>query len=153
MGLYQVTCRRGRRWSVADAYLDPVLDRPNLTVRTGALATRILVESGRAVGVAYQYGPVEQVAYADAEVILSGGAINSPQLLMLSGIGPASHLREVGVDVLVDLPGVGENLHDHPAAPLVWHTRHASDLADFSGLLNFAKAKSAGRGTAGLQHR
>ena len=146
VGLYQVTCRRGRRWSVADAYLDPVMDRPNLTVRTGALATRIIVESDRAVGVAYQYGPVEQVAYADAEVILSGGAINSPQLLMLSGIGPASHLREVGVDVLVDLPGVGENLHDHPAAPLVWHTRHASDLADFSGLLNFAKAKSAGRG-------
>ncbi|HET7532363.1 MAG TPA: GMC family oxidoreductase N-terminal domain-containing protein [Nocardioidaceae bacterium] len=146
VGLYQVTCRRGRRWSVADAYLDPVMDRPNLTVRTGALATRILVESGRAVGVAYQYGPVEQVAYADAEVILSGGAVNSPQLLMLSGIGPASHLREVGVDVLVDLPGVGENLHDHPAAPLVWHTRHASDLADFSGLLNFAKARSVGRG-------
>ena len=91
---------------MADAYLDPVWTA-RTSVRTGALATRILVESGRAVGVAYQYGPVEQVAYADAEVILSGGAINSPQLLMLSGIGPASHLREVGVDVLVDLPGVG----------------------------------------------
>ncbi|HEU4513445.1 MAG TPA: GMC family oxidoreductase N-terminal domain-containing protein [Nocardioidaceae bacterium] len=146
VGLYQVTCRKGRRWSTYDAYLAPVMDRPNLTVRTGALASRVVVENGRAVGVAYRYGPVEQVAYADAEVVLSGGAVNSPQLLLLSGIGPASHLREVGVDVVVDLPGVGENLHDHPAAPLVWHTQHTSDLADFNGLLNFAKAKAVGKG-------
>ncbi|HEX6249435.1 MAG TPA: GMC family oxidoreductase N-terminal domain-containing protein [Nocardioidaceae bacterium] len=146
VGLYQVTCRKGRRWSVANAFLDPVRGRPNLTIRTGALATRVVVQKGRAVGVSYQYGPVEQTAYANAEVVVSGGAVNSPQLLMLSGIGPASHLRDVGVDVVVDLPGVGENLHDHPAAPLVWHTRHASDLADFTGLLNFARAKASGRG-------
>jgi choline dehydrogenase len=146
VGLYQVTCRRGRRWSVADAFLAPARDRPNLTVRTGALASRVLVESGRAVGVAYRVGDEEQVARADAEVVISGGTVNSPQLLLLSGIGPAAHLREVGVDVVVDLPGVGENLHDHPAAPLVWHTRHASDLADFTGLLNVAKAKGLGRG-------
>lgn len=146
VGLYQVTCRKGRRWSTFHAYLAAAMDRPNLTVRTGALASRVVVENGRAVGVAYQYGPVEQVAYADAEVVLSGGAVNSPQLLLLSGIGPASHLREVGVEVVVDLPGVGENLHDHPAAPLVWHTQHASDLADFNGLLNFAKAKAVGKG-------
>ncbi len=146
VGLYQVTCHKGRRWSVHNAYLAPALDRPNLTVRTGALATRVLVENGRAVGVTYQYGPVEQTAYADAEVVLSGGTVNSPQLLMLSGIGPAAHLREVGVDVVVDLPGVGENLHDHPAAPLVWHTQHTSDLADYTGLLNFAKAKAVGKG-------
>ena len=146
IGLYQVTCHKGHRWSAYNAFLVPALDRPNLTVRTGALAGRVLVEHGRAVGVTYQYGPVEQTAYADAEVVLSGGAVNSPQLLMLSGIGPASHLREVGVDVVVDLPGVGENLHDHPAAPLVWHTQHTSDLADYTGLLNFAKAKAVGRG-------
>ena len=146
VGLYQVTCHKGRRWSVHNAYLAPALARPNLTVRTGALATRVLVENGRAVGVTYQYGPVEQTAYADAEVVLSGGTVNSPQLLMLSGIGPADHLRQVGVDVVVDLPGVGENLHDHPAAPLVWHTQHTSDLADFTGLLNFAKAKAVGKG-------
>ena len=146
VGLYQVTCRRGRRWSVADAYLTPVMLRPNLTVRTGALASRVVVENGRAVGVSYLYGAVEQVAYAEAEVVLSGGTVNTPQLLMLSGIGPAAHLRGLGIDVVADLPGVGENLHDHPAAPLVWHTRHVSDLADFSGLLNVVKAKALGRG-------
>ncbi|HLN77187.1 MAG TPA: GMC family oxidoreductase N-terminal domain-containing protein [Nocardioidaceae bacterium] len=146
VGLYQVTCHKGRRWSVAKAYLEPAMDRPNLTVRTGALATRVVVEGGQAVGVAYQHGPDEQVAYADAEVILCGGAINSPQLLMLSGIGPASHLREVGVDVAVNLPGVGQNLHDHPAAPLVWHTQGATDLADFNNLKNFARAKALGTG-------
>lgn len=146
VGLYQVTCRRGRRLSTAEAFLSPVMERSNLTVRTGAFVTRVLVENGRALGVRYSYGPVEQTAHVDREVVLSGGAINSPQLLMLSGIGPASHLREMGVDVVVDLPGVGENLHDHPAAPLVWHTKHASDLADFSGLLNFARAKATGRG-------
>ncbi len=146
VGLYQVTCHKGRRWSVADGYLEPATDRPNLTVRTGALATRVVVENGRAVGVAFRYGAVEQTAYADSEVVLSGGAVNSPQLLMLSGIGPSSHLREIGVDVVVDLPGVGENLHDHPAAPLVWHTQHASDLADYNGLLNFARAKAVGKG-------
>jgi choline dehydrogenase len=146
VGLYQVTCRKGRRWSTYDAYLAPAMDRPNLTVRTGVLATRVVVENGRAVGVGYQDGPVEQVARADAEVILCGGAVNSPQLLLLSGIGPASHLREVGVDVVVDLPGVGENLHDHPAAPMVWHTQDTSDLADFNNLLNFAKAKAVGKG-------
>jgi choline dehydrogenase len=146
VGLYQVTCRKGRRWSVHDAYLAPAMERPNLTVRTGALATRVLIEQQRAVGVEYQYGPVEQTAYVDREVVLCGGAVNSPQLLMLSGIGPAAHLREVGIEVKLDLEGVGENLHDHPAAPLVWHTQHVSDLADFNGLLNFARAKAVGKG-------
>ena len=145
-GLYQVTCRKGRRWSVADAYLTPALGRPNLTVRTGALAGRVVLEGGRAVGVAYLHGREERVAYAGSEVILSGGAVNSPQLLMLSGIGPAAHLREVGVEVAVDLPGVGQNLHDHPAAPLVWHTTGTSDLAEFNNLVNFGRAKATGRG-------
>jgi choline dehydrogenase len=146
VGLYQVTCHKGRRWSVFEAYLAPALERPNLTVRSGALASRVLVEGGRAVGVAYEDAEGEQRAYTDGEVVLCGGAVNSPQLLMLSGIGPAAHLRDVGVEVAVDLPGVGENLHDHPAAPLVWHTKHASDLADYNGLLNFGRAKAVGKG-------
>ncbi len=145
-GLYQVTCRKGRRWSVAKAYLEPARQRPNLTVRTGALASRVVIDNGRAVGVAYLRGPEEQVAYAGAEVILAGGVVNSPQLLLLSGVGPAAHLGEVGVDVVVDLPGVGQNLHDHPAAPLVWHTKDATDLAELNNLVNFGKAKATGRG-------
>ncbi len=145
-GLYQVTCRKGRRWSVADGYLAPAMDRPNLTVRTGAFAERVLLEGGRAVGVRYALGGETHTVYADAEVVLSGGAVNSPQLLMLSGIGPGAHLREVGVEVLHDLAWVGQNLHDHPAAPLVFHTRDTSDLAEFNNLVNFARAKATGTG-------
>jgi len=129
-GQYQVTCKHGRRWSTAAGYLaSAVTKRPNLTVRTGALTTRVLLEGQRAVGVSYLQGGEEKQAYADAEVVLSGGAINSPQLLMLSGIGPADHLAEVGVDVAIDLPGVGANLHDHPVTPLLWHTKGTTDLA------------------------
>ena len=145
-GVSQATCRKGRRWSTADAYLGPATDRPNLTIRTGALAERVVVEGGRAVGVQYQYGPGSRTAYVDGEVVLAGGAVNSPQLLMLSGIGPGAHLSEVGVEVLVDLPGVGQNLHDHPAVPLVFHTRGASDLMDHNNLVQFARAKATGTG-------
>lgn len=145
-GLYQVTCRKGRRWSVVDAYLRPALDRPNLTVRTGALAARVLLEGTRAVGVEYLSRGARHTAYADAEVVLAGGAVNSPQLLMLSGIGPAAHLREVGVNVAVDLPGVGQNLHDHPACPVLWHTRDTTDLAEFLGLRNLVRWKASGTG-------
>lgn len=145
-GLYQVTCRKGRRWSTAKAYLEPAAGRPNLTVRTRALAERVVVEGGRAVGVAYQQGRERRIAYAAAEVVLAGGAVNSPQLLMLSGIGPADHLREHGIDVVVALPGVGQNLHDHPAAPLVWHTKDTSDLAEFNNVVNFGRAKALGTG-------
>jgi choline dehydrogenase len=145
-GLYQVTCRKGRRWSTDKAYLQPAMGRENLVVRTGALVSRVVVEGGRAVGVAYQHGTQELVARVDREVVLCGGAVNSPQLLMLSGIGPAAHLREVGVDVVVDHPGVGQNLHDHPAVPMVWHSRDASDLAEHNNLVNFARAKATGTG-------
>ena len=108
------TTHAGRRWSTASAYLRPVLGRPNLTVRTGVLARRVVLENGRAVGVAYARGGAETIARAEREVILAGGAINSPQLLLLSGIGPADDLRAHGVEVAADLPGVGANLHDHP---------------------------------------
>jgi len=125
VGLYQVTQRAGRRWSAADAYLRPALRRPNLDVVTGAAVSRVLLARGRAVGVAYTRAGVEHVAWAGSEVVLAAGTIGSAQLLLLSGIGPAGHLREVGVQVVAHLPGVGENLHDHPATPLVWHTRGA----------------------------
>ncbi len=103
----------GRRCSTARAYLRPAMARPNLTVATGALATRILFEGDRAVGVEYAQGRALVRAGAGGEVILSGGAINSPQLLMLSGIGPAAELARHGIAVLQDLPGVGGNLQDH----------------------------------------
>ncbi|EWM18742.1 GMC family oxidoreductase [Kutzneria sp. 744] len=128
-GLYQVTCHRGQRWSTADGYLRPSMTRPNLTVRPGAFVTRVLLAGPRAVGVEYTTDGRTQQVFADGEVLLSGGAINSPQLLMLSGIGPAAHLREFGIDVVADLPGVGENLHDHPATPILWHTRGTTDIA------------------------
>jgi len=145
-GLYQVTCRKGHRWSTARAYLEPAADRPNLVVRTDAMVHRVLLESGRAVGVEYARAGRLETAYVDGEVVLSGGAVNSPQLLMLSGIGPGAHLREVGVDVLVDLPTVGENLHDHPALPLVFRTRDVGDLLDHNNLVQFVRAKATGTG-------
>jgi choline dehydrogenase len=131
-GIYQVTCKKGRRWSAADAYLRPAMERPNLTVRTNAQATRVVLEGTRAVGVSYLDNGVEVTVRADTEVLLSGGAVNSPQLLMLSGIGPAEHLKELGIDVAVGLPGVGGNLHDHPAAGIVWSTKGTTDIADFA---------------------
>ncbi|MCK6453624.1 MAG: choline dehydrogenase, partial [Alphaproteobacteria bacterium] len=112
-GPMDMTIHRGRRWSAAVAYLHPARARPNLTVRTRALTTRIVVERGRAAGVEYRHGGRARVARAEREVILAGGAINSPQLLMLSGIGPAGHLRQAGVEPVHDLPGVGRNLQDH----------------------------------------
>lgn len=113
VGLYQVTQKNGRRHSTAAAYLKPILSRPNLTVLTEAHALHLLFEHKRAVGVAYIYKGQKQEASAAREVILCGGAINSPQLLMLSGIGPAQHLKDLGIEVFHDLPGVGQNLQDH----------------------------------------
>ncbi len=107
------TTRRGRRWSTARAYLRPAMNRPNLTVITGALAERIILDRGRATGVTWRRAGQSWSAHAD-QVILSGGAINSPHLLHLSGIGPADHLRAVAIAPLHDLPGVGANLSDHP---------------------------------------
>ena len=113
-GRYERTTHAGRRWNTASAYLRPVLGRPNLTVRTRALAHRVVLENGRAVGVAYARAGAGAIARAEREVIVAGGAINSPQLLLLSGIGPADDLRAHGLGVVADLAGVGANLHDHP---------------------------------------
>lgn len=146
-GYYQATCHRGRRWSTAEAYLGAdVRRRSNLMIRTEALTTRVVLESGRAVGVSYLRRGVLQHAWADAEVVLSGGAINTPQLLMLSGIGPAEHLAEHGIDTVVDLQGVGANLHDHPVATMVWHTS-AKDLAvDHVNPARLVQWQATGRG-------
>jgi choline dehydrogenase len=145
-GLYQVTCRRGRRWSTYAAYLEPSLQRPNLTVVDDALATRVVFTGDRASGVAYRRHGTEQVVEAAREVLLCGGAVNSPQLLMLSGVGPAAHLREHGLDVVADLPGVGQNLQDHPALPVIWYTRDTTDLAEFNNVRSLLRWKATGGG-------
>jgi len=113
LGQMDMTVGGGRRCSAANAYLRPVLGRGNLTVRTEALANRIMFERRRATGVSYRRGETDQVALARREVIVSCGPINTPQLLMLSGVGPASELSDHGISVVHDLPGVGENLQDH----------------------------------------
>lgn len=108
-----MTTRRGQRWSTANAYLRPVLSRPNLHLCVRALSERITLDKGRAGGVTFRHRGVRQTVRAEREVLLCGGAINSPQLLMLSGIGPGAELRSLGIDVAADLPGVGRNLQDH----------------------------------------
>ena len=109
---------RGRRASTARAYLDPVASRANLTVITGALAERVLVENGRATGVQFRRNAVLETARAAGEVLLAGGAYNSPQLLMLSGIGPADELKALGIAPLLHLPTVGQNLSEHGRVPV-----------------------------------
>ncbi|NYJ75419.1 GMC family oxidoreductase [Allobranchiibius huperziae] len=145
-GFYQVTCKGGRRWSTERAYLEPARGRTNLEVITGAMVERIELDGDRAVGVTFEHLGERRTARVDAEVLLCAGAINSPQLLMLSGIGPGGHLRETGVDVRHDLPGVGANLHDHPFVPLIWETKGTTDLLEFNTLPNILKAKALGRG-------
>ena len=114
-GIYQTTIRNNRRCSAAVGYLRPALGRRNLTLVTGAMVLRIRFEGRRAVGIEYTSGKSDEVLVARAgqEVIVTAGAIGTPKLMMLSGIGPAAHLREHGIEVLHDLPGVGENLQDH----------------------------------------
>lgn len=128
-GYYQITTRGGRRASAAAAYLKPAMRRPNLTVVTEALATRILFEGRQAVGVAYAVGPDEREARA-REVILSGGAINSPQLLQLSGVGDPELLARFGIPVVHALPSVGRNLQDHYQAQLVYRCKRPVSLND-----------------------
>lgn len=112
-GYYQLTTRNGRRWSTAVGYLRPARRRHNLAVRANALTQRILFDGRRAVGVEYHQGDVTRIARAKVEVIIAGGAFNSPQLLQLSGIGPAALLQSFGIEVIADMPGVGADLQDH----------------------------------------
>jgi choline dehydrogenase-like flavoprotein len=144
VGFYQLTQRDGMRCSVADAYL---ADRPrNLTVITSALATGLLIEGGRAAGVTYTRAGREETARAEAEVILAAGAIGSPQLLMLSGIGPADHLRDQGIYVIADSPAVGANLIDHPSVPLLWSTPGVKGLWESTRNRDFARWRLTRKG-------
>ncbi len=132
VGFYQLTQRDGRRCSVAAAYL---ASRPeNLTIVTDAFVTGLVVEGGRAAGVSYRADGREETARAEAEVILAAGAIGTPQLLMLSGIGPADHLREQGIYVIADVPAVGANLIDHVSVPVLWSTPGVKGLWESSGM-------------------
>jgi choline dehydrogenase len=126
-----VSQRNGRRWSAADAYLRPAMKLPNVTVAPRAQALRVELDGARATGVRWRDSRGrERVARANREVVLSAGAIGSPQLLMLSGIGPSDHLREVGIEPVVDSPGVGENLQDHPFFLTCYESTANEDLAD-----------------------
>jgi len=114
VSFYQVTQRNVRRESAATAFLRPIMKRPNLTVLTHAMATKIIIESKRAVGIEYLHNKKDtKTVYAAAEVVLSGGSVNTPMLLLLSGIGPADELRALDIEVVHDLVGVGKNYQDH----------------------------------------
>jgi choline dehydrogenase len=129
--------RNGRRASTYEAYLKPAMHRPNLTVVTGALTQRVLTQGKRATGVEYRREGQLVTANASREVILSGGSYNTPQILMLSGIGPAAHISEMGIDVVHDLPGVGQNLSEHPRVPVLFE---AAKPVTFVNQLRFDRA-------------
>jgi choline dehydrogenase len=160
VGLYQVTQKNGRRHSSADAYLQPAMQRPNLTVITHAHASRVILERQRATGVAYiRHGAAHQ-ARATREVLLCGGAVNSPQLLLLSGIGAADELHRAGISPLHNLPGVGKNLQDHPMVSVGYLCKQPVSLRDAPSLANFLRYMLTHRGPlasnvaeAGLFHR
>lgn len=144
VGFYQVNQKGGKRCSSAVAFLVPALARGNLTVLTGAHGTRVLLEGARAVGVEYSQNGGLDAARATREVILAGGAVNSPQLLLLSGIGPADELRGAGIEVTHDLPGVGKNLQDHLNISVVTRARGRGALSTInpvSALWQYARAK------------
>lgn len=119
-GYYQVTQRAGRRWSAYRAYLEPAMRRPNLTVRTHAQAMRVLIEDGRAAGIVYRRAGRDETLRAKAEVVLAAGAVQTPQLLELSGIGDGKLLSRHGIEVVLDAPGVGANYQDHFATRMNW---------------------------------
>jgi len=119
-GSPDISIHHGRRGSTAARFLIPAMQRPNLRVVTGALATRLEVQNGRVTALHYREGGKDHRLEAAREIVLSGGAYNTPQILLLSGIGPADELRELGIEVVHDLPGVGRNLQDHPSIAMVW---------------------------------
>ncbi|KAB8315407.1 choline dehydrogenase [Tolypothrix campylonemoides VB511288] len=133
-GLYQLTVKDGKRHSAAAAFLVPILQRPNLTVTTGALVTRLLFEGTRAVGVEYLHEGMLHQVRVNREVILSAGTFDSPKLLMLSGIGDAAQLEALGISVVVNLPGVGQNLQDHLFIPVPYQATQDLHLASTSSV-------------------
>jgi choline dehydrogenase len=144
-GYFQLTTRNGRRWSTARGYLKAARKRHNLAVISNAIATRILFEGRRATGVEYRKDGGTHVARAQAEVILSGGAFNSPQLLQLSGVGPADLLRQHGIDVIADMAGVGADLQDHYQARFNYRCAEAITINDMMNSVS-------GRIAAGLRY-
>jgi choline dehydrogenase len=152
VGSYHLTQEDGRRCSAADAFLTPALDRPNLRAETGAHVTRVTFEGDRATGVAFRQDGREYHARADREVVVCAGAVDSPKLLMLSGIGDPEHLAEHGVDVRADLPGVGRNLQDHLFAFNAYRSLeegtldHAGSLADLARYFLFKRGPLTSNG-------
>ena len=136
LGPFEMTVWRGRRWSTANAYLRPALKRANVKLETRALVRRILLEGKRATGVEYEHRGEIKPAHAAREVVLAASALNSPKLLMLSGIGPADHLREIGIAPVHHLPGVGQNLHDHLEVLLQVECREPITLNGHMGLIS-----------------
>ncbi len=136
---FHVNQKRGRRWSSATAFLKPVLQRPNLRLETGCLAEAIVFDGRRAAGVRWRQGGETRSARCRGEVILAAGAIGSPQLLLLSGVGPAGHLRECGIAVVLDRPGVGANLQDHLQLRLIYKVEGIKTLNErYHAPLGFA---------------
>jgi choline dehydrogenase len=129
-GYYQTTTSNRRRWSTAKAYLEPARSRANLTIRTGAHATRILLTNNRATGIEYDTPQGRRTASARREIIVSGGTYGSPHLLQLSGLGPAQHLQDMGIQVIRDMPAVGANLHDHFNTYMSWRCTRPITLND-----------------------
>lgn len=150
-GIPDCNIHNGRRVSTSTAYLDPARSRPNLRIETHATVTRVIVEDGRATGVEFLRGGERLVVRARREVVIAAGAFNSPQLLMLSGIGPAEHLADLGIPVVVNLPGVGANLQDHPIALSFWEAAKPvtfeRDLRMDRLAFNVARWMLTGKGT------
>ena len=143
-GILDQSIHQGERWSAARAYLDPARSRPNLTIETGALAQRILLQNQLATGVQYKNRQGQEVTVsARKEVILAAGAVGSPQILMLSGIGPETHLQGLGISVVAHLPGVGQNLNEHPDFVLKYKCLQPVSL--------WPKTRLPGRIAAGMQ--
>jgi choline dehydrogenase len=146
VGLYQTTTKNGKRHSTAKAFLVPALGRANLKIITGALVTKVVFERQTAVGVEYLRGRQHQSVHAAREVILCGGAVNSPQLLMLSGIGPADQLHRIGIKVIADLPDVGQNLQDHLITGVGFYSPRPVSLANAERPRDIAQYVFLGRG-------
>lgn len=140
-GLYQVTQRKGERWSAARAYVEPIRGQGNFAVRTDSLVERLVIEEGRVTGVQVRRSGKSEVLHARRGVVLSAGAFNSPQILMLSGIGPAAHLQEHGIEVVLNKPAVGSNLQDHIDYVSGWETQ--SDIPIGSTLKGSLKMVAA----------
>lgn len=143
-GFYQKTIRQGRRHSVADAYLAPILGRPNLTVWSGAQVLRLQTTNRRVTGVEVRRSGSIEAARATREVVVAAGVVETPKILMLSGIGPATALHGLGIPVVADLAGVGGNLHDHPRVSVRWHSRQPIAASSTSaGLFTWSSQRPA----------